>query len=149
MSRDVLVPGSVVPYVYLWHEQQRQGRTSGTKQRPCLVADVDDELQPGSLIVTLVPLTTKDPGPERRTDAILIPEGLRKRLDLGREFDTSWIITTEANRFTWPEFNYDLGSTRDGRTSYGRLYPKELAAVSRILLENSERGNFVRVDRDD
>ena len=148
MNADALVPGRVVAFRFLFGHERQAGHVEGAKVRPCLVVLADTEAQPGSVIVTLVPFTTKPPDPERPGDAIALPASVRARLGLGREDDPSWIAVTEINRFTWPGGAFDLRPTPDGRDSYGSLSPQAVATVRAALLGNARRGALARTDRD-
>ncbi len=146
MSAADLVPGRVVPYRYLWVHERRAGVVEGRKLRPCVVLFVDMETAPGSRIIGVLPITHTPPDPERPGDAIELPATLKARLALDDE--RSWIGLTEFNRFTWPEFGFDLETLADGRGSYGALSPGAFATVRKAVRENRQRRQFAGVDRD-
>jgi hypothetical protein len=91
------IVGQVINYAYLWQSEHVRGQEEGLKDRPCAVilviaADDDEER------VTVLPITHTPPRqPEL---AIEIPTATKRRLGLDDE--RSWIVLTEANRFTWP-----------------------------------------------
>ncbi len=90
-------PGLVIRYEYLWNREHRVGREEGTKARPCaIVVSVVDA--GGKRRVLAVPVTHTPP--EAPQDAIEIPASI-KRL-LGLDGERSWIVISEANRFSWP-----------------------------------------------
>jgi hypothetical protein len=115
------VPGLVVRYAYLWHEEYRRGQEEGLKDRPCAVVVVTAD-DPGRRIVTVLPVThtpPNDPGL-----AVEIPAATKRRL--GLDDARSWIVLSEANRFAWP--GPDLRPTSPGDPSgvaYG-LLPRAL-----------------------
>jgi len=89
------------------------------KDRPCAVALLvtDDE---GNDIVTVLPITHTPPARFDAELAIELPAETKRRL--GLDDDRSWIMLTEANRFTWP--GPDLRMHRDndpGSVIYGML----------------------------
>jgi hypothetical protein len=115
------VPGLVIRYSYLWLEEHRHGQEEGVKDRPCaiiLVTQNDD----GDEIVTALPVTHSPPIDP--ATALEIPFATKQRL--GLDSARSWIVLTEANRFTWP--GPDLRPARAGDASsiaYG-LLPEKL-----------------------
>lgn len=148
MSAAVLVPGHVVAYRFLWERDRLQGHREGAKTRPCVIFLVDEDTEPGSRIVSLVPITHGAPDlTQRPVDRIALPVSVKARLRLDDE--ASWIVLTEANRFTWPGFGYDLRRTPDGREGYGSLSPRALVVLLEALRATSRREALTRIDRDD
>jgi hypothetical protein len=101
------IPGLVVRYSYLWRDEHLRGQEEGVKDRPCaivLAAAGENDSQ----IVTVLPITHTPP--RRDGDAIEIPAATKRRL--GLDDDRSWVVLTEANRFTWP--GPDLRPVRQG-----------------------------------
>lgn len=115
------VPGLVIRYAYLWRGEHERGQEEGTKDRPCAVLLSVTEATGGRTVVVL-PITHTPPRHE--AEAIEIPPATKRRLGLDDE--RSWIVLTEANRFTWP--GPDLRPQRPGDAAsiaYGEL-PGEL-----------------------
>jgi hypothetical protein len=107
----------VVRYAYLWRSEYELGLEEGAKDRPCAVLlAVKDEA--GERKVVVLPIThtpPKDP-----SHSIEIPAATKRRL--GLDDDRSWIVVTEANRFTWP--GPDLRPAKPGNPAsivYGEL----------------------------
>ena len=101
------VAGQVISYAYLWQSEHLRGQEEGLKDRPCaviLVITTDDEDER----VTVLPITHTPPA--KREFAIEIPATTKHRL--GLDDQRSWVMLTEANRFTWP--GPDLRPTRRG-----------------------------------
>jgi hypothetical protein len=119
-----------------------KGREEGRKDRPCVIVHVRrnefDETE-----VFICPVTHTSP--ERPEKAMEVPQATKKRLGLDAE--TSWIITTEVNRFIWP--GPDIRPIPGGGPAYG-LLP---AAMSTDLVEQVKRNSMDRsllvVKRDD
>jgi hypothetical protein len=91
------VAGQVISYAYLWQSEHQHGQEEGLKDRPCAVilVTVSDD---GDERVTVLPITHSKPSqPEY---GIEIPRATKIRL--GLDDAQSWIMLTEANRFTWP-----------------------------------------------
>lgn len=76
------LPGQVIRYSYLWHNESMGGREEGQKDRPCVV----------------VPITHTRP--EKAERAVKIPGAIKQQLSLVDE--NSWIIVDELNHFEWP-----------------------------------------------
>ena len=94
-----------------------RGIEEGSKDRPCSVILVTTESDK-SQVVTVLPITHTPPNDP--AFAVEIPTATKKRL--GLDDDRSWIVVTEANRFTWP--GPDLRPTRAGgaaSVAYGLL----------------------------
>jgi len=107
----------VIRYAYLWRGDHEKGIEEGSKDRPCavLLAVIDDA---GGRQVVVLPITHTPP--HDLEDAIEIPPATKRRLQL--DDDRSWIVLTEANRFTWP--GPDLRPMKAGDTTtvlYGEL----------------------------
>jgi hypothetical protein len=87
----------VIRYGYLWRSEYQEGREEGVKDRPCTVvlASTDES---GDWKVLVLPITHRAPGNPSLAEEI--PSLTKRRLGLDDE--RSWIVVTEANRFTWP-----------------------------------------------
>lgn len=91
------VPGLVIRYSYLWRREADQGREEGVKDRPCaIVAAVKND--PGGQTVYVLPITHSTP--IDHSEAIELPQ--QTKLRLGLDGERSWVIISEANRFSWP-----------------------------------------------
>jgi hypothetical protein len=90
-------PGLVIRYSYLWRSEHLRGQEEGVKDRPCAVLlAITDEA--GDQKVIVLPITHSPP--KDVAHAVEIPAATKRRL--GLDDDRSWIVVTEANRFTWP-----------------------------------------------
>ncbi len=72
------VPGLVLHYAYLWHDQHRRGLEEGSKYRPCVV--VSAAVQEDDTVVTVVPMTHSPP--RVAGEAVEIPQTTKRRLGL-------------------------------------------------------------------
>ena len=121
MTFPTPISGMVIRYAYLWRNEHERGLEEGTKDRPCaVVLAVTDEA--GDRKVVVLPITHTPP--RDSAHAVEIPAATKRRL--GLDDDRSWIVITEANRFTWP--GPDLRPTGSGDATsvvYGEL-PGEL-----------------------
>jgi hypothetical protein len=117
------VPGQVICYSYLWNAEHQRGQEEGSKDRPrAVVLVVTNET--GNDVVTVLPITHTPPSQSEALLAIEIPIGTKRRL--GLDDQRSWIMLSEANRFTWP--GPDLRMSKDGDSAsivYG-LLPRDL-----------------------
>ncbi len=111
------VSGQVISYAYLWQSEHYRGQEEGLKDRPCAVILVTFS-DGGDERVTVLPITHSEPSqPEH---GIEIPRATKIRM--GLDDAPSWIMLTEANRFTWP--GPDLRPVVRGNTAsvvYGEL----------------------------
>jgi hypothetical protein len=104
-------------YAYLWQSEHQRGQEEGLKDRPCaviLVITTED----GDDRVTVLPITHTPP--TRPEFAIEIPPATKRRI--GLDDARSWVMLTEANRFTWP--GPDLRPLKRGEAAsvlYGEL----------------------------
>ena len=111
------VAGQVISYAYLWQSEHLLGQEEGLKDRPCAVILVI-ATEDGEERVTVLPITHTPPA--RPELAIEIPATTKRRI--GMDDDRSWVVLTEANRFTWP--GPDLRPTKRGDSAtvlYGEL----------------------------
>ena len=143
MSLEQPVPGLVIRYSFLWSHEARAGAEEGSKDRPCAVL-LTAVTRSGSHIVTVLPITHRAPEDPRL--GVEIPAATKRRL--GLDGDRSWIILSEANRFSWP--GPDIRTVPDspgGTIAYG-LLPAALYDLVRVRwLEAYDRGETGQVGR--
>ncbi|WP_066272507.1 hypothetical protein [Blastomonas sp. CCH3-E3] len=108
--------GHILRYVYLFEEEQRQGRDEGVKERFVVVVGVE-----GSRYLVAA-ITTKGEG---RKNAIVIPDEIARAAGLARG---SAIVVSEFNRFTWPGFDIRPLMKQPGYIA-GRLPPRFTAKI--------------------
>lgn len=133
------IPGLVLHYSYLWHDQHRRGLEEGVKDRPCVVLSVAQG--EGAATVIVAPITHQPP--LDAGEAVEIPGVTKRRLGLDEA--RSWVMLTEINRFRWP--GHDLRPVPRagaGAYSYGVLPP----ALFRLIADgvaNRERFRRMKV----
>ncbi|MBY0460634.1 MAG: type II toxin-antitoxin system PemK/MazF family toxin [Gemmataceae bacterium] len=109
------IPGLVLHFAYLWHDQHRRGQEEGTKNRPCVVLTVTDDRT-----VTVAPVTHTPPALAR--EGVEVPAATKRRL--GLDAGRSWVVLTEVNRFRWPGHDLrPLPRGARGDYAYGVLPP--------------------------
>lgn len=112
-------PGLVIHYEYLWREEREAGREGGSKGRPCAIV-LASTTQEGKTEVVVAPITHVQP--RAPTEGILIPARVKRHL--GLDDQSSWIILTDLNAFTWPGVDlYPVPSSPTGSFSYGFIPP--------------------------
>lgn len=128
--------GSVIRYAYLWADEDAVGREQGRKDRPVLVlgASVDNRTRTTRLLVLAITHSpTADPH-----DAIPVPREVESRLGLDEL--SAWIVTTEANAFTWPGPDIrPIPGCRPTTVLYGRVPDGLLRQAARSFLANRQR----------
>jgi hypothetical protein len=128
--------GSVIRYGYLWADESAAGQEEGRKDRPVLVLalSVNEQFGTTQLLVLAITHTPRaDPD-----GAIPLPQAVKRRI--GLDDAPAWIITTEANAFTWPGPDTRPVPGRRPRTVvYGRVPDSVLRQVARSFLANRER----------
>ena len=133
-------PGLVISYSYLWHEEYRQGRIEGVKNRPCaivLVASDQDKT------VFVAPVThTK---PHEKDAAVEIPPATKVRLGLDSE--RSWVVISEVNRFVWPGVDLAVVPGNPGRFDYGFLPPGLYKKIVEMFAERARGKKVAAVHR--
>ncbi|MCF8706997.1 hypothetical protein [Rhizorhapis sp. SPR117] len=111
------VPGLVLRYAFLWSHEAAAGAEEGSKDRPCAVL-LTTTTRDGRDVVTVLPVTHTPP--EDEALAVEIPPSTKVRLGLDGE--RSWIILSEANRFSWPGPDLrPIAGDETGRVDYGLL----------------------------
>jgi hypothetical protein len=137
-------PGLVFRYEYIWKRQELAGQTTGEKERPvCIVLAVGGAA--GSLRVLIVPITTREPGPD--VPAMEIPPAVKRHLglDAGRP---SWIILSEANLDSWPSPDMRPIPGQPGRFDYGLLPLRMVNAMREAIKAAQQEQRLACVNRD-
>jgi hypothetical protein len=121
------VPGQLIRYGYLWDAEHRRGQEEGVKDRPCAVVMVVSK-DHGDEVVTVLPVTHTPPS--NPALAVEIPHATKRRL--GLDDDRSWIIVSEANRFTWPGPDLRMEKNGDASTVVSGILPEHLFERVRV-----------------
>jgi mRNA-degrading endonuclease toxin of MazEF toxin-antitoxin module len=114
MTKPAPEPGLVVRYDYLWRREARQGRSEGSKHRPCVVvlAGGVDRGRPFAVVAPVTHIPPEDPA-----SAVEIPAAVKRWLGLDEA--RSWIVTSELNRMDWSDAG--LMPVQRGIWTYGFL----------------------------
>lgn len=105
--------GDVFSYPYLWHWQDQRGETEGRKPRPsCLALAVQNGK--GEMVLFIVPITSRQPDPQRAAIPVPILEARRAGLDTDIPL---WVIVDEVNTDIWERSYYLEDRTPQGRFS--------------------------------
>ncbi|MDE3015336.1 MAG: hypothetical protein KGI29_00225 [Pseudomonadota bacterium] len=128
----------VIRYFYLWNAEHERGQEEGVKDRPCaIVLLVKNE--EGKDIVTVLPITHTPPSLSQAESAMEIPADMKRRL--GLDDMRSWVMLTEANRFTWPGPDLRMAAGGDAETIvYGRLPKRFFYRVRGAFIAALESG---------
>jgi len=134
--------GLVIRHAYLWWNEARAGCEEGLKDRPCVIVHIrENEYHETEAYIS--PITHTPPeNPER---AIEVPKATKKRLGLDAE--SSWIITTEINRFIWP--GPDIRSVPGGGSAYGLLPAAMTHDLIQQIKDNARDRTLLITGRDD
>jgi len=76
-------PGLVISYAYVWDHEAQSGQEEGRKDRPCAVALAVERQQGGETLVTVLPVTHRQP--DDPAAAVEIPRAVKKHLGLDDE----------------------------------------------------------------
>jgi len=137
------VPGQVIRYAYLWRSEYRRGQEEGVKDRPCVVVLMVTG-EEGDQVVTVLPVTHTPPSDPAL--AVEIPHATKRRLSLDDE--RSWVMLTEANRFTWPGPDLCMADRGDPNSVlYGELPGKLLLRIRDGFIAGIQAGNAALVRR--
>lgn len=109
-------PNLVIRYAYLWHDDHLRGQEEGSKDRPCVIVLTTPAAEEQTL-VTVLPITHTPPGDPG--EAVEIPLATKQRL--GLDFEKSWVVCSEVNRFVWPGPDLRSIPGRFGDVVYGDL----------------------------
>jgi hypothetical protein len=111
--------GLVISYAYLWSHEEEAGQLEGAKDRPCVIVTAVKQKADGSTVVTVMPVTHREP--DDPAQAVEIPQAVKKHL--GLDFDRSWVVVSDTNEFVWPGF--DLRKIpKLNRWDYGFVPPR-------------------------
>jgi len=134
-------PGLVVRFEYLWSEDARGGRETGSKVRPCVIVVASRRTPNGTVEVLVAPITHSAP---RDGDvAIELPPEVKAAL--GLDDARSWMVATELNEFVWP--GHDLRADARGRFDLGVLPPRTFSRLRSAILASIRQGRLKRVSR--
>jgi len=128
--------GAVIRYGYLWADESTAGQEEGRKDRPVLVLALSVKEQFGTTQLLVLAIThTPRADPD---SAISLPRAVKRRI--GLDDAPAWIVTTEANAFTWPGPDIrPIPGRRPWTVVYGRVPDTLLRQVARSFLANRER----------
>ena len=141
MSFPEPVPGLVIRYAYLWHDERWRKIEEGAKDRPCLVV-VAVRREGAATMVTVVPITTRAPTADSL--AIKMSVDVKRRLGLN-DTSPSWVITNDVNEFAWP--GPDLRLAKPGssaRAAYGLIPRAMFYDVRDAVLKHAKAGTLRR-----
>ncbi|APX18107.1 hypothetical protein [Phaeobacter inhibens] len=93
MTGNFPEPGQVFEYHFLWHWQQKNGQTEGSKKRPCCVTIIVTNSK-GQHILFIAPITSKAPDSGRV--GIQVPETEARRAKLDTVIPL-WVMVDELN----------------------------------------------------
>lgn len=130
------IAGQVIGYSYLWSSEYQRGQEEGVKSRPCVVVLVVADAE-GDPVVTVLPVTHTPPGSAAL--AVEMPYATKQRL--GLDVERSWVVLSEANRFTWPGPDLCMAD-RDNPASvvYGELPGRMLLKIRDLFIAAIEAG---------
>lgn len=134
--------GLVIRHAYLWWNEARAGREEAVKDRPCVIVHTrENEFHEAEVYISPITHTP----PESFERAIALPHVTKARLRLDTQ--TSWIITTEVNRFVWP--GPDIRSAPGHRAAYGALPAAMTRDLIQQIKDNARDRSLRVVGRDD
>jgi hypothetical protein len=137
--------GLVIRHADLWWNEARAGREEGLKHRPCVIVHTreNEHRETEVYIEPIAPIAHASPTVMER--AMEMPKVTKSRLRLDPQ--TSWIITTEVNRFIWP--GPDIRSAPGGRSAYGSLPATMTRDLVRQIKDNARDRSLLVIRRDD
>ncbi|MEL6216975.1 MAG: type II toxin-antitoxin system PemK/MazF family toxin [Pseudomonadota bacterium] len=137
--------GEVVRYAYLWRSEARRGQEEGVKDRPCVVTYCKSG-ERGEKTVAVLPITHTPQKDDK--GALRIPIATARRL--GLDDRPSWIVTDEANRFTWPGPDLRPADPKNPRKGVvlGVMPEKLVLAARDRAIDHQKARQFEQVGRD-
>jgi hypothetical protein len=128
-------PGLVIPYEYLWEDENRRREEWGKKVRPCaIIVAVTGES--GEIETVVAPITHREPTPP--SEGIEIPRLVKQHLGLDER--RSWVIVTDLNVFHWPGIDiWPVPSLPSGAYDYGLLPSKLFERIRTRIVELGSR----------
>ncbi len=136
------VPGLVIRYSYLWHDEYLEGREEGEKDRPCAIIAAIRTDDNRDTRVLVLPVTH---GPPADPDlAIEIPPRIKQRLQ--PDDARSWVVLSEWNEFVWPGPDLRRVPGSDA-FAYGMMSPGLFASIRNAFLAVVRSRGASRVPR--
>jgi hypothetical protein len=141
----VPIPGMVIRYSYLWHDEHKMGQEEGLKDRPCAIV-VAAKPEGGLSTVVVLPVTHTPP--TSADSAFEIPAGVKRRL--GLDDQRSWVMVNEANRFVWPGPDLRPAARGDADSVvFGHLPQKMFVEIRTKFVSALRKGAARAVSRTD
>lgn len=134
----------MISYAYLWAHERAANRMEAAKVRPCVIVLKVERAQK-DIVVTVVPVTHRSPGPE--TPAIEMPQAVKGHLGLDSE--RSWIVLDEINQFVWPGYDLRPLPGTANKFEYGFIPPNLLVRVVSGIRDVWRRKMGLTITRDD
>lgn len=133
------VPGLVIRYNYLWHDDKMKGLSEGAKDRPCAI--IIASRQTGA--VTVAPITHSYPEPGEEALSVAIPADIARQI--GLDDDVNY-VRLEVNRFEWPGDHLRPLPQDPERIDYG-MVPREFFETLRHRFIDVVRQSLLREAR--
>jgi hypothetical protein len=144
MNLPIPKPGLVIRYSFLWSNEEAEGASESSKDRPCAVV-VAAHRDPSGDIDTIVAPITHWP-PEDPTASIEIPAATCK--SLGLDSGRHWLRLDEFNRLAWPGYDLRPIPGEPSRYDYGML-PRTLFEKLRdgiLARQKARAGRIISCD---
>lgn len=132
-ASDIPVPGDIFSYPYLWHWQDGKGETEGRKSRPSCLAIATQNIH-GETVLFIVPITSKQPEPDRAGIRVPALEARRAKLDTNTPL---WVMVDEVNADIWERSFYLEDRTPKGR--FSDTFTRQIATRLREALVRNRR----------
>lgn len=137
------VPGLVIRYAYLWHDEGLRKLEEGAKDRPCMVV-IAVRREGAATAVTVAPITRRAPTPDSL--AVELSVSAKRRLGLD-DSGSSWIITNDVNVFAWPGPDVrPVGTGPTRRFAYGFI-PRAMYYAARDAIVRHHEAGTLRTGR--
>ncbi len=144
MNLPIPKPGLVIRYSFLWSNEEAEGASESSKDRPCAIV-VAAHRDPSGDIDTIVAPITHWP-PEDPTASIEIPAATCK--SLGLDSGRHWLRLDELNRLAWPGYDLRPIPGEPSRYDYGML-PRTLFEKLRdeiLARQKARAGRIISCD---
>ena len=138
---ELLKPGTVITYPYLWRWQAERRETEGRKDRPVCVLAALVSRQDGLTHLALLAVSSQPPGSDQR--AVEVPQMECQRAGLS-EWKRAWVTISEYN-YDIVERSYYLAPDQEPLGRFSKTFMQRLAVAVAPLFRRTGAG----VDRRD
>ena len=135
------VPGLVIRFEYLWHEDSQKGLASSDKERPCAIVLYAKK----SNRTLVVPISHSYPEEGEEEYSLEIPAAICASIGLDNQ--RNWVRISEVNEFEWPSSGIRPRPDNPSRVDYGMISEAFFLEIRKRLADAVTKNRLVLAKR--